>query len=130
MELLSEPISKRLRDLFFRLNEGATPDVDKRVKIKLYTFIDNSNACDTCKESIEQLNAWFYSNNLDNGNHVSWVIELDMKNNPICIDYKLDKSPTHLICDVNHNIIDINYGVITNYWLDKYIMPIIRGVDV
>lgn len=127
MELLSTPLSHRLKEFLYSVNGEISPEVDKSIKIKLYTFIDSNSKCDTCTESINIINKWIDDNNIISSGMMTWVIEMDMSNNKICNEYKFDVSPTHLICGNDYGIMDIRYGTITRYWLDKYLLPIIRG---
>lgn len=127
MELTNAPLQYRLKNYFLELNPHITDDIDKYIKIKLYTFIDINTPCDVCKQSIEIINNWLTKNDLLETLLVGWIVEPEMSRNILSMDYNIKQSPTHIITDSKYRVIDIKTGIIAEHWLDEYIMPTIKG---
>lgn len=95
----------------------------------IFTFLNKDDIiCVDCINKIQIMVAWFEKFGLLKNpvNNVKWIFEDDMLNNLICRDIGISKSPTHLFCNSDGNIIDIVTGFPDENWLDNNILPLVQ----
>ena len=100
-----------------------------RTKLYIFMFADLINPCVECRDKFTALVDWFTKYNLlhDPVNNVKLIIEHEMDKNLICVDLGLANSPTFMICDPDGNVMDMLSGYPSQEWLEKYILPLVRG---
>lgn len=122
------PLNQRLVRFGNEVFSEFNPDYNEVPKIWLFTFYEESDACDECKHMLSEMNNWFekYGFFSDPMFKVNWVLEDDPKNNMIYKEIGFNKAPIHLFCDSHGNIFNIFNGIPDIEWLDKYILNVIR----
>lgn len=97
--------------------------------IWLFSFFDQKDTeCPDCTIKFQEMIEWFEKFGLLKNpvNNVKWIFEDNIKSNLICRDVGITKSPTHLICNSDGNILDILQGFPDSEWLTKYMLPIVN----
>lgn len=99
-------------------------------KLWVFTFASfDDSSCISCQEKLSAMVNWFHKYGLLENpiNNVKWIFEDEMDDNLIAKDISLTKSPTHLFCNENGDIIDIVLGFPSPEWLEKYILPLVNN---
>lgn len=123
------PLNQRLIQFAIDNTEYQLRKKFPTTKLYIFSFADFTKSCGTCHEKFSEMVNWFHKYGvLENPiNNVKWIFEDDMSKNLIADDIGLGKSPTHLFCDSNGNIIDIVPGFPSEEWLEKYILPLVTN---
>lgn len=126
------PLNKRL--LEYGTENTNTQLISKfsNTTLWMFTFIDPSEMCVECTEKFQIMVDWFEKFGLLKNpvKNVKWIFEDDMKNNLICQDMGLQKSPTHLLCDSEGRILDIVVGFPEEEWLEKHLLPYVQPTSI
>lgn len=123
------PLNKRLLEFGKDSTNPILMEQFSTTSLWIFSFLDNNDTmCMDCIEKIQIMVSWFDKFGLLKNpiNNVKWIFEDDMLNNLISRDLGMTKSPTHLICDSNGNIIDIVTGFPDENWLNKNILPLVK----
>jgi len=122
------PLSQRL----LKYGMEAYSDVKKRQRVVMWVFLfyDETKMCPTCKESFNDMFAWFNKYNLfdDPVRCVRTVIEpqpLD-GHNQIYSDFGMNKPPMVVFADEKCRILDILFYFPDAKWLNQYVLPFIQ----
>ncbi len=123
------PISTRLLEMG---KTSTAPELFEKypdTHIWLFSFLKKKDLeCPDCTNKLQDMVAWFDKFGIlkNPTRNLKWIFEDDMDNNMICKDIGLTKSPAHVICNKDGNIIDIVIGFPDETWLKKFILPLVN----
>jgi hypothetical protein len=125
---LYKPLNRRLLDFGTDSTQKELLDQFPDTHIWLFSFFDKADLeCQDCTSKLKSMVSWVEKYGLLSNpvRNMKWIVEEDIKNNFIAKEIGLSKSPTHLICNREGNIIDIIAGFPDDKWLEKNILPLV-----
>ena len=100
----------------------------KHTHLWVFTFYREDDLCPDCQLQLGKMNGWFEKYGLfnDSTRNVKWVVEDQPDSNLIYTEMQFTKTPLHIFADSKGRIIDMVGGFPEEYWLEKYMLPVIR----
>jgi hypothetical protein len=123
------PINTRLLEMGKKSTAPELLEKYPDTAIWLFSFFNKKDVeCPDCFLKFQNMVAWFDKFGLLKNpvNNIKWIFEDDMDNNLICRDMGLTKSPVHIICNKDGNILDVLLGFPDENWLKKFILPMVN----